>query len=406
MRRLTGRSGTYACGPASSSLVVGAAMIAIAACAAPDSTTDLNPEGPPMVRQVFVSEKIIVGEDTERIRTGLAFGSHADTSLDEDDGEVLAAVARGSTQQIRIVLDELLVGNAVEEVACNGVLLDGSSFSKVPLGATPDDVAACSGAPAELGRCEDICIGPEGPVGILDVDLDGAADDTRMIDYGRKSDVPEGTGELAVNVECAGAIMPLDPQLSFFNPSGNQQVPAGPIGLNGLGPAIVLVPVVPLGLRTGSACTITFRPEVTDKDGNRVCAPPGGSIDEDCPGDGNTELITFSVEALKLKPNSSDPADGAVGVPAGVAPSTIQLQFIAAIDPATLSAITLSDGVADVPITATLRADDAATVLIEVPGGYAVDTDYVLTISTALTDHFGGPLPQTETLSFTTRAAI
>src|SRR5690606_4897602 len=198
---------------------------------------------------------VMVGASS-RIRTGLAFGDHASIAKDADDRVVTSAVARGN-QRLRVVFDELVLGNSIEEIAC----ADGS-FSAVPVGATPDDVSACSGP--DKSRCSEICIGADGPVGILDVNLDGAADDTRLIEHAENT--------YGVNIECGGQNMPLDRQLSFYNPAGNQQVPAGPIGLNGLGPAVVLVPSV--GLMTGAACTITFHEDVVDKDGNRVCAPP------------------------------------------------------------------------------------------------------------------------------------
>lgn len=381
---------------------------ALAACGTPDSLTELNPEGPPMVRQVFVSERFVVDGGSDSIRVGLAFGSHSSPELAEDDGEVVAAVARGGGQQIRIILDELVGGYALEEVACDAILdavCDGeaqSVYSTVPAEADPDDMERCSGEPAELGGCEGICIGADGPIGILDVDLDGAPDDTRMIDFGRSPDVPCGTGELAVNVECDGQNMPLDPDASFFNPSGNQQLPVGPLGLNGLGPSIVLVPAI--GLKTSAACTVTFRDEVVDKDGNRVCASPGGSIDEDCPGDGDTSLISFTIEGLKVA--GSDPADGNMAVAPNVPSTLVLVQFNAALDPASVAGITLNDGVADVPVTPTPSADDPTVVTFEVAAGFAPETTYTITIPTSVTDFFGGPMPAAETLTFTTTAAI
>lgn len=375
MRRLTGRS-SWCLGAAVSLLG------ALAGCSDGDSTTDLNTEGPPMVRQVFVSERVQVGTSV-RIRTGLAFGDHPSISADSDDRTVTQAVARGN-QTIRVVLDELVRGNAIEELAC----ADGS-FSRVPDGTSPDDVANCSDP--DDPDCRDICIGAEGPIGILDVNLDGAADDTRLIEFEPNT--------YAVNLECGGQNMPLDRQLSFYNPSGNQQVPAGPIGINGLGPSLVLVPAQ--GMRTGSECTIKFRAEVVDKDGNAVCAPTGGDVTQNCPADGDTSLITFNVEALALA--GSDPKNDATNVNPAT-PGTILLQFNAAIDAATLGAITLSDGAADVPVTTAVSTDDPTLVTVEAPTGFAADTTYTLTIATTLADVFGGALPAEGTLTFTTGA--
>ena len=194
-----------------------------------------------------------------------------------------------------LAYSELLLGNAIEELAC----ADGS-FSRVPIGATPDDIAKCAGP--DLSKCtgdKAVCIGAMGPVGILDEDEDGASDDFQMI-----------AG--AVTLECDGQVMAHDLQQSFYQPSGNQQIPAGPIGLDGIGPAIIIVPS-DQGLKTGSNCTVKFNSEITDKSGNQICAPPGGDISrtDDCaPGD--TSKISFGVEPLRLTGN--DPADGDAGV--------------------------------------------------------------------------------------------
>ena len=50
-------------------------------------------------------------------------------------------------------MDELLVGNALEEIACRAVV-DDDAFARVPLGATPDDIAKCTVAQDVLkARC-------------------------------------------------------------------------------------------------------------------------------------------------------------------------------------------------------------------------------------------------------------
>jgi hypothetical protein len=397
MRRLISRSSSRTSGRTLDGLAISLTVAVLAACSTPSSSTDLNPEGPPMVLQVLVSEKVVGEDDTVRIKTGLAFGDHPDKIFEGDDRMVSAAVARGN-QRVRVILDELVNGRSLEELAC----ADGS-FSPVSLTASgrepnPDDVAACSGNAGELEGCEVVCVGHDG---ILDVDNDGAADDTRMIDFGRTADNPAGTGELAVNIVCGDQPMALDPQASFFNPSGNQQIPAGDIGLNGLGPSILLVPTQ--GIKTGAGCTIKFREDVTDRDGNRVCAPSDGKITGACPADGDTGSISFSVEALALA--SSDPEEGAV-VQAGVDPTSMLLQFNAALDATTLTAITLTEagGGAVAGAVVSLSADDPSIVNITVTGGLAVNTSYVITATTALQDIYGGVLPAALTISFTTNA--
>jgi hypothetical protein len=365
--------------PTSGSFAI-VALAVLAACSDPDSTTDLNTEGPPMVQQVFVSERVLVGT-SERIRTGLAFGDHPGVG-EEDDREVLAAVARGN-QSIRVVLDELVIGNALEELAC----ADGS-FSRVPRGSTPDDVADCAGS--DLSKCREICVNADGPVGILDENLDGAADDTRMIEY---------MGGFGANIVCDGENIPLDAQLSFYSPSGNQQIPAGDIGINGLGPAIVLEPLN--GLKTGATCTIAFRDEVVDKDGNTVCAPPGGDVSGTCTG-GDTAEISFGVEPLKLA--ASDPSDGAT-IAAVAAPATMLLQFNAAIEADSLGALGFTAGGADAAFSAVVSTDDPTIVTLTVDGGFPAATAFVLSIASGtdgLTDVFGGALPGDIAIAFET----
>ncbi|HEU5061462.1 MAG TPA: Ig-like domain-containing protein [Kofleriaceae bacterium] len=374
--------------------ILGAGALALA-CSDDESSTELHPEGPPMVQQVFVQEKVI-SDTATREKFQLAFGDHPEIPLPDedsvngDDREVVNAVARG-TAKLRVVFDEILVGNYLEEIAC----ADGS-YSPVPIGADPDDIKDCSGP--DLSRCVAVCIGDSGPVGILDENEDGASDETRMRDY--------GGGELGVSVMCGDQMMPLDREASYYNPSGNQLLPAvpPPQNINGLGPALVLIPLD--GMKTGAACTLTFRADVKDKDGENVCAPPDGNIEAGCtPGD--TSLISFNVEPLSLFSSAPEDEETEVALTDPGSPdATILLQFNAAIDPDTVAAITLTDMMGDpVPISATVSADDAAIVTVTVEGGYQADTQYTITVGTGLTDKFGGALPAEITVSFTTEMA-
>jgi hypothetical protein len=370
-------------------LVAGAMAVA---CSDDESSTELNPEGPPMVQQVFVQEKVI-SDTATREKFQLAFGDHPEIPLPEedsvngDDREVVNAVARG-TAKLRVVFDEILVGNYLEEIAC----ADGS-YSPVPIGANPDDIKDCAGP--DLSNCIAVCIGASGPVGILDENEDGAVDNTRMRDY--------GGGEFGVSLVCGDQMMPLDPEQSFYNPSGNQLLPAVglPASINGLGPALILVPLD--GMRTGSECTLTFRDDVRDKDGETVCAPPDGNIDAGCSG-GDTSLITFTVEPLSLFSSAPEDEETEVDLTDPGSPdATILLQFNAAIDPDTIDAITLTDMAGDpVPISATVSADDGAIVTVTVEGGYQAESMYTITIGTGLTDRYGGTLPAEIVVTFTT----
>lgn len=358
------------------------AAAAAAGCETQETQTALNPEGPPMVRQVFLSERVPNGTGGFINRVQLAFGDHPDIDAETDDRQVTQAIA--GQNRIRVVLDELLVGNNLEEIGC----ADGS-FDRVPLDADPDDIDKCS--PPNLQDCTAVCQGPP-VVGIIDEDEDGASDTRRMIDY--------GTNELAVQLTCDGVNIPMDPVQSFYQPSGNQQITAGPLGIDSLGPAVVLVPVA--GLRTGANCEITFRDEVVDKDGERVCAPEGGDINLACSGAG--AQVAFGVEALNVI--DSDPvADQTdVTVTDGGSPNkSLFVQFNAQIDPNTVTAFTLTEDGVDRTADVTVMVPQGGTLLtLEVANGLAADADYVLTIDTTLTDLYGGALPQNITLNFTT----
>ncbi len=375
-------------------LSLGAAAI-FAACSDVETATNLHPEGPPMVAQVLLQEKVKVGAAT-RIRQGLAFGDNPGIESDPeetlyDDREVTAAVARPGSQNIRVVLDELIVGNAIEELAC----ADGT-FSQIPVGTDPNDIANCAGP--DLSKCtgpNTVCVGADGPIGILDEDEDGASDDFRMIDY--------GGGTLAVEVVCDDVSIPLDQNQSFYNPSGNQQIPAA-AGANGLGPALILVPN--LGLRTGAECTLVFNDAVVDKDNQQVCAPPGGDFLSGTCSPGDTSKVSWTVEALAVSGN--DPVDGQMNVPkvtSGQTFASILLQFNAAIDQdAAEGAISLDCGGSAVTIDTSVSADDPTIVTVQVPGGYPASSDCTITVGTGLEDVFGGPLPSNFVVNFTTAA--
>ncbi len=367
------------------------------ACEAPASREDLNPAGPPMVRQVLVTERVLSETGTATISAGqLAFGTHGDKFFENDDGEVLSAFALGN-QEIRVVLDELVRGNSLEEIAC----ADGT-FSRVPVGTDPDDIRDCSGPVDSLIDCKSVCLDPSSgaPIGILDADEDGAPDDVRMIDY---NDDPNIT-ELAVSVTCGGVDIPLDPENSFWNPSGNQTFPSNDtLSYKGLGPAIVIRPVGNIGMRTSSDCSVSFRPEVVDHDGNQICAPTNGDIDQDCTG-GDTTKIGFSTETLQVV--STVPTDGSTDVSLSSS-SFMSLAMNANVDPATVTAMTLTaDGV---PVTFVgleddggFVGDDGTLISFALESDFAPETTYELTIDTTLTDRLGSPLPATETITWVT----
>jgi len=338
--------------------------IAVVACS--DAS---GPSGPPRILQVFARERVPGVDDDGNavieLEPRLAFGDHPDIAPDADDRDVTAAVARDG-QKIRVVVDRLLRGNDLEEVAC----ADGT-WSRVPNGATFDDVAACAGT--DLSRCSGICVGANGPVGILDENHDGAFDDTRLI-------------EGAVILTCDGANVPLDLQKSFYQPSGDQLISAGSVGLDSLGPAIVIAPQD--GMKPNAKCGIAFASSVVDKADDTLCAPTSDGAG--CtPGD--TSAIHFGVEPFLLA--SSEPADGAMDVALTdeqSADATITVQLNAKLDDATVaSAIEVTaDGAPVTGLTPVVSDDDDAAVTIAIAGGFKAATTYSVTV-TGIEDAYG-----------------
>jgi hypothetical protein len=190
--------------------------------------------------------------------------------------------------------------------------------------------------------------------------------------------------------------VPLDLQRTFWQPSGNQQPPAQG-GLALLGPAIVLNPSH--GLPTGQTCTIVFSEQVTDKAGNPVCAPKwgaDGAPDEvqwpptvDCVA-GDTTDITFTVEELRV--TGSSPSENQMNFPrvkSGQTFAEMRISFNAEISLASFEDATLVPAPAQ-PIQVVPSPMDTKSVLLQVPGGLAPQTDYTLTIP-APTDYYGIP---------------
>jgi len=127
-----------------------AAMIA-AGCTDTDSRTDLNPAGPPMVRQVRMFEKYLDDgtPPVERTRRVFAFGTHeladdSEIATTRPAGMVTSAAALNgaSVNPLRVIMDELLVGNYIEEIACRGVV-DGDALARVPNGAARARMTRC-----------------------------------------------------------------------------------------------------------------------------------------------------------------------------------------------------------------------------------------------------------------------
>jgi hypothetical protein len=384
-----------------------------AACSQSSSATDLHPEGPPMVEQVLMMETITSSGSISN-REVFGFGSHADATPDIVH-PVAAATATGN--KFRVVMDELLRGNNLEEIACR-VPVDADQYARVPLGATPDDIARCSvvrdllpaRCPGRDPRSVCLCANDDGclngvntdgtphitprgeSVGVLDTDFDGAADDTRFI-------------QGAVGIRCGAFDVPIDLDNSYWNPSGDQQTPAQG-GFDALGPAIVLVPgpTTDVALPTNLDCAIAFSSDVVDKDGNQVCAPVGGDISAGCtPGD--TSAFRFHVE-----PMTFDHASPLVPPPKRTDDFLIRAN--APIDPATLPNITVTEDPATsytqftamLTVTNSMPVPNQITIRWTAPGGLAANTRYTITVPTTVTDRYHQSPLQASQIAFTTGA--
>jgi hypothetical protein len=303
---------------------------------------------------------------------------------------------------LRVVVDELLIGNNLEEIQCRGIVDDDMAidFGRVPLGADPDDIARCAVANDALsstcsGRdSESVCICrlvdgcrrdgeivPENePVGVRDNNQDGSTDDTRFISG-------------AVGIRCGPGAAPISVPInlasSYWNPSGNQNRPAMG-GLDVLGPAIVLVPSGPLP--TNVTCGLAFAPEVVDKQGVQVCAPPGGDIAANCsPGD--VSAFTFKVEPLAVRPSSF--TDGGVNVSRTSTTSFVATAPVAA---ASLLGIQINPPPPAPPTIGT----QMQAITLAWPTPLAPQTQYTVTFPTTITDTFAQPLPTAQSYRFTT----
>lgn len=355
-----------------------------------------------MILQVRLVEVYAVGEVTGLERSVFGFGTHPMARPDEQH---VVTSAKAAGNKLRIIMDELLRGNDLEEIECRYVV-DDDAFARVPLGATPDDILRCAAAqdalasqcPGSNQRSVCLCkndagcpsgtspggtprITPGGEsVGVLDQDQDGAVDHSRFI-----------AG--AVGIACGGLDVPIDLDRSYWTPSGNQQISAQE-GFEVLGPAVV---VVPRGaLPTRQECGVTFASDVVDKDGHQVCAPPGGDIAKPCrPGD--TTAFTFTVEplALSLAQEVVDPGQSRT--------ADVRIKANVPLDPASIANITVTEAMTTsfTAFTATLSLANEITIRWNAPG-LAAATRYEITVPTTVTDAYHQPGLQPFTVAFTT----
>jgi hypothetical protein len=272
------------------------AISAATACTDTESATNLNPDGPPMIEQVLLTESIFDMSGNSTDSRVFAFGTLPGLDASEEHPVSSAAV---TGQKLRIVFDEVLRGNSLEEIECRANVGPDMQWARIPNGTTPDDIAkcavekdvlkaSCKGAHAVcLCELDTGCIvgadmvAKGDPVGVQDVNADGAADHHRFI-------------PTAVQLACGSATINADPTLSYWYPSGDQQPPAMG-GVDAIGPAVVFIPqpqmMTGATMPTNTTCTLKFADDVVDKSDIKVCAPPGGRT-PDCAG--NLDLCTQS----------------------------------------------------------------------------------------------------------------
>lgn len=96
-----------------------------------------------MIRQVRMKEvyQDASGAYNDRLSPVFAFGTHPQVTSEDQAHPVTSAKA--VSNKLRIIVDELLVGNYLEEIQCRAPV-DNDAYDIVPLGATPDDIARCS----------------------------------------------------------------------------------------------------------------------------------------------------------------------------------------------------------------------------------------------------------------------
>lgn len=330
-----------------------------------------------MLRQAFM------WETDNGIQNVLAYGWHPDVANGRQDADPPetednthpVTSASVSAQRFRFVFDELLFGNNLEEIECR----DGS-FSRVPLGSTPDDVANCAVAndllPSFCKGEHMMCLNAAGqPIGIVDENEDGAADNSRLI-------------ATAAIIRCGTIDVPMNLEQSFWQPSGDQLVPAGQSPAGSLGPALILAPANGRMPSKQTDCRLVFAPDVTDKDFIQPCAPTGGVEDTDDIGDctgGDMSAFHFGTESIAL--NSSIPTNGSTTV--AVTRRALQIFLSAEFDAASVAGAT-----ATVMEGATARTDFTLTstiarrVDVTMAANLVANTQYTVTV-TNLKDSFG-----------------
>jgi len=398
-------------------LLFAAAGLAGSACTSSEQQTDLIPEGPPTILQVFVdsiggnglivndpsfstpSHGLIDGSD-------LAFGLQpnvgfctfdlqcpsgsgltckhfqvlrleADLCVDASDTQPGITDGEPTFPIIQVVFKELLQGSTVEgfECDCNsvGACPGGKIFtSDQTCGDCPDSPTTVNDD--ETGRC-------------TDVDGDGVNDHSVILP-GVYTIVCEN-GYSYTNLVGEGAIQPQDPLTpdepgtfaiaSFYDPSGNQFV-AIDTGFESLGPRLYLLPQGPMP--TNSLCTFTIGAGVTDKDGNAVAA--------------TARPITWTTAPMGIIATAPEADED--GIDATMLESIV-VTFVAPIGTFATDAITVTAGAA--PFPGSVEAD-GVDLIFTPTAAFAAGTTYTVTVAAGTEDTFGQALAEAFTFSFMT----
>lgn len=412
----------------------GAIGIGASACTSTESATNLRTSGPPMVEQVLMDETFTDANGNQNQRRIFSWGTHPEAM---DMGTIVhhttSSLVNITSPGIRVIMGSLLIGNFLEEVQCRQPVGPDGAFDKVPLGATPDDIAKCA-VPMDTAALALTCKGPHAvclcqlpggcngvadglPVGVEDSNQDGAADIHQLIKgaVSFKCTANMATPTLTLSVQ-------MDQAASYWNPSGFQQPPAMG-GFDAMGPALVLYPKLAVGntnvpaLPSNSTCQLVFDPDVVGKNFAEPCTPVdsdgfGGrppecddlNIDQ-CPQScmaGDTSEFTFGTEPLVMTLQGI--TNGQTGV-SRTADIFAQSFDVVPLNANTIGTIQIFEGAAMTPytlFTLSLTQPNQVDIHFTAATGLAANTMYTITFPTDFQDAYGVPLPQPQSISFTT----
>ena len=243
-------------------------------------------------------------------------------------------------------------------------------------------------------------------------------------------------------LECAGTRVDLDITTSFYQPAGNQLIPARVSGgIDRLGPALVLHPDA--NLPPGQTCQFHFDSSVIDKDGNNICAPDwrnfAGYMDDRCQkcldfranprmptAAEEEEGLPCSANEVRVCLETSDPnvwpmvisrilnsqrkhsffreahqLTARTGV--ALATSRVLLDFNAGVDVATVqSNVTIVPALANGLTASAVPGDDSIIQLAITAGDLVAMTSYTVTIPVTVTTADGFALNEEYTITFET----